>query len=284
MLGFYNINKPTGATSTQMVSIVKRVTHQKCGHLGTLDPMASGVLPVAVGKATKLFDWFLNKDKKYFAIGNFGVLTDTLDSEGKIEVRETVSITKEQIDIVINQFKGEICQIPPKYSSVCINGRKAYDLARDGKDFVMPTRKVNIYNLECVKEIGKNLFAFEIHCSAGTYVRSLILDIAQKLGTVATTVCIIRKYSGAFNIAESYTPEQIINGEAKLTLVEEVINLPKLEFSMQLADKLLNGQTLKTNQDNGQYLCYTNNRFMGIAKVDNKKIKIEINMWENSND
>ena len=284
MLGFYNINKPTGATSTQMVSIVKKSTKQKCGHLGTLDPMASGVLPVAVGKATKLFDWFLYKDKQYFAIGLFGVKTDTLDAEGKVEQKQQVNISKQQIDNVVCRFNGEIKQIPPQYSSISINGQRAYDLARAGKDFQLPTRKVNIYNLKCTKQVGQNLFAFNIHCSAGTYVRSLILDIAQKLGTVATTVCIIRTASGLFNIHNSYTPEQIVNGQAKLTQVHEVIDLPRIDFTKDVANKLLNGQTLKANQKNGEYLCYTNNTLMGIAKVNSEKIKLEINMWENAND
>lgn len=284
MLGFYNINKPTGATSTQMVSAVKRATRQKCGHLGTLDPMASGVLPVAVGKATKLFDWFLNKDKQYFAIGLFGVQTDTLDAEGKIEKKEVVNVTKEQIDNIISSFRGEIQQIPPLYSSISINGQRAYDLARSGKDFQLPTRKVQIYSIECSEQVGKNLFAFNIHCSAGTYIRALILAIAQKLGTVATTVCIIRKASGAFKLETAYTPEEIMSGQAKLTHVHEVIDLPRLDFNDAIASKLLNGQTLKTSQQNGEYLCFTNNKLMGIAKVNGGKIKIEINMWENAND
>lgn len=284
MLGFYNINKPTGATSTQMVSLVKRVTHNKCGHLGTLDPMASGVLPVAVGKATKLFDWFLNKDKKYYAIGLFGVLTDTLDAEGTVQQKQEVEVTKQQIDNIIHNFKGKIQQKPPLYSSVSINGSRAYDLARQGKDFQLPTRSVNIYNVECAGQIEKNLFAFNIHCSAGTYVRSLILDIAKKLGTIATTVCIIRMASGPFNMDTSYTPEQITNNQAELITIDKVIDLPKINLQSDLANKLLNGQAPKISKENGKYLCYTNNTVMGIAKVEDSKIKLEINLWENAND
>lgn len=208
MSGFYVINKPTGANSTKMVSLIKHTTKHKCGHLGTLDPMAGGVLPVAVGKATKLFDWFLHKDKKYFAIGLFGVETTTLDSEGEIVQRQQVDIRKEQIDNIIDNFKGKIEQIPPRYSSVSINGNRAYDLARSGENFALPTRSVEIYDLKCTSQLDTNLFAFEVHCSAGTYIRSLILDIAKQLDTIATTVCIIRTASGAFSLDITYTPEQ----------------------------------------------------------------------------
>ncbi len=284
MLGFYNINKPTGANSTAMVSAVKRITGSKCGHLGTLDPMASGVLPVAIGKATKLFDWFLNKDKHYFAMGLFGVLTDTLDAEGKVEQKRNVEISKEQIDSIIDSFKGKIKQTAPVFSAISVNGKRAYDLAREGQIVDMPTRDVNIYDLECTNKVGKNLFAFNIHCSAGTYVRSLILDIAQKLGTVATTVCIIRTGSGAFNIQNSCTIDELSADSAKLISVDSVINLPKLNFDKTLTQRLLNGQTLIKECPNGEYLCYNENNLIGIAKVQKNRLKIDINLWENTND
>lgn len=265
-----------------MVSLIKRTTKQKCGHLGTLDPMAGGVLPVAVGKATKLFDWFLQKDKKYFAIGLFGVETSTLDSEGEIIQRQQVDIQKAQIDNIIDNFKGEIEQIPPRYSSISIDGNRAYDLARSGANFDLPTRKVNIYNLKCTRQLDKNLFAFEIHCSAGTYVRSLIYDIAKKLDTIATTVCIIRTASGAFSLDMAYTPEQIKNNQAKLIKIEEIIDLPNIVVDRQTADRLLNGQTVKTKCKNGKHLCYVNNQLLGIIRAENSRIKIDINLWEDN--
>ncbi len=284
MSGFYVINKPTGANSTKMVSLIKHATKQKCGHLGTLDPLASGALPVAVGKATKLFDWFLHKDKKYFAIGLFGVETSSLDSEGEITQRQQVDIKKEQIDSIIDDFKGKIEQIPPLYSSVSINGNRAYDLARKGENFELPTRTVEIYDLKCTKQLDKNLFAFEIHCSAGTYVRSLIYDIAKKLNTVATTVCIIRTASGAFSLDMAYTPQQIKNNQAQLVEIEEVVDLPKIGVDKQTSDRLLNGQTIKTRCKNGNYLCYVDKKLLGIVNVKNEYMKIDINLWENAND
>lgn len=284
MIGFYVVNKPTGANSTKMVSIAKRATKQKCGHLGTLDPMASGVLPIAVGKATKLFDWFLQKDKRYFAIGKFGVQTDTLDSEGSVQIRQEVDIQKQQIDQVLSLFKGEILQTPPLYSSISINGTRAYDLARKGDNFEVPSRKVHIYDIQCTQKIDKNLFAFELHCSAGTYVRSLILDIAKKLNTVATTVCIIRLSSGAFDLSMTSTPEEIENCEAKLIDIKDVIALPHLSVSEDVARRLLSGQTVILNAKNDKYLCYFGQKLIGIVVAKNNHIKIDINLWEDTND
>lgn len=284
MLGFYNVLKPTGQNSTKIVSAVKHVTGQKSGHLGTLDPMAGGVLPVAVGKATKLFDWFLNKDKKYFAIALFGKLTDTLDSEGVVELNQDVDIKKTQIESILPEFCGEIEQIPPKFSAININGKRAYDLAREGKQVEMPLRKVNIYSLS-VEEISKNMFGFNIHCSAGTYVRSLMLDIAKRLGTVATTVCIIRLVSGKFNLSNACTLDELDNGSAKLIKIEDVIDLPKIEINDLKKQRLLNGATISVSKEDGQYLCYSSSKLLGIVKVTNNQIlKLDVNLWEDAND
>ena len=269
--------------STQVVSKVKWLTKQKCGHLGTLDPMASGVLPVAVGKATKLFDYFLSKDKEYFAISKFGIETDTLDSEGKIVRTSNKVIQKTQIDKVIPQFLGKIDQIPPKYSSVKVSGAAAYQLARAGKNIKLPSRKVEIYNLACQK-LKTNLFAFKIHCSAGTYVRSLVSDIAKAVGSVATTVCIIRTRSGKFDISNSSTLQELESGNVKLVSVAEVVDLPKIVANNEQCQKLLAGQTIETTCQDGDYLCYYNSNALGIVQSKDKQLKVKINLWEYSND
>ncbi len=285
MVGFYNIIKPTGLSSAQAVAKVKKITSQKCGHLGTLDTAASGVLPVAVGKATKLFDWFLNKDKTYFAIGLFGVLTDTLDSEGVVINRQFVDVKKTQIDKVLSKFCGKITQYPPIYSAININGQRAYDLAREGKTIDLPPREVNIYSLIC-KQLDKNLFSFNIHCSAGTYVRSLILDIAKEIGTFATTVCIIRTDSGGFNLPNATTLEDLQNGKGKLIKVDEVVNLPKIELDQSQKNKLINGQIISVDFNQGKVLCVYNEKIVGIAEIDyHHMLKLEVNLWEEeSND
>ena len=281
MIGFYNINKPVGMGSASVVSKIKRITKAKCGHLGTLDPMATGVLPVAVGKATKLFDYFLNKDKRYFAIGKFGVLTDTLDSEGKVIKRDNKKITLQDINSVINEFVGEISQVPPIYSSVNVDGKRAYDIARSGKEIELNPRKINVYSLSAQEYSNEDCFSFEIHCSAGTYVRALIRDIAEKLGTVATTVCIIRTASGPFKIEDSYLLEDVENGDAKLIDIADVIDLPKHEILEEEKIKLLNGMNVKINLNDGESLCYYKGNIIGIVETKQGYSKIKINLWEN---
>ena len=218
MIGFYCINKPTGMGSTKVVSSVKKFTKQKCGHLGTLDPAASGVLPVAVGKATKLFDYFLSKDKEYFAICKFGVETDTLDAEGKVVSTNNRIIKKMQIEQVLKQFLGEIYQIPPNYSSIKVDGKASYKLAREGKSVEHKSRKIQVFSISC-EQIEQNLFAFVVHCSAGTYIRTLISDIAKAVGSVATTVCIIRTKSGSCDISQSVTIDELENAIAATRII-----------------------------------------------------------------
>lgn len=203
--GFININKPTGMTSFEVVGQIKKALKVKhIGHLGTLDPAASGVLPIAIGKATKFFDFFLKKDKEYIALAEFGVQTDTLDSFGNItKIDDERVITDNEISRVLPKFIGKIEQTPPKFSAVKINGKKAYELARENKDFEIKKRQIEVFNIKFQPKTTKNAFLFDIHCSAGTYIRTLICDIANSLGTVATTSVIIRKRSGLFDINSS---------------------------------------------------------------------------------
>ena len=279
MLGVYVINKASGDNSTSVVSKIKHITGEKCGHFGTLDPLASGVLPVAVGKATKLFDYFLSKDKEYYAIGKFGIETDTLDSQGEIIKTDNKKITLDQINKVLSQFVGKIVQIPPKYSAININGKRAYDMARNGENFDIKPRQIEIYGLTAEK-YDENMFSFEIHCSAGTYVRMLISDIAKAVGTIATTVCIIRRASGDFLLKNSYTLSQVEKGEAKLLSVDKFLNLPTIKLNKTVATKLLNGQTVATEITKEKTLCYFGNKPVGIVATKNQKSKIDINLWE----
>ena len=159
--GFVNIIKPTGMTSSDVVLKVKRILGtKKVGHLGTLDPAASGVLPIAVGRATKFFDYFLSKDKVYVASVIFGIETDTLDSFGKVLNTQSSEVSLEQINSVLYKFIGEIEQIPPKFSAIKINGKRAYDLARESADFEIKPRKINIYSIKAQSLPNKNEFLF----------------------------------------------------------------------------------------------------------------------------
>lgn len=272
MIGFYNVLKPTGVSSGFVVNKIKRITNEKVGHLGTLDPSASGVLSIAVGKATKFFDYFLNKDKEYVALAKFGVLTDTLDSDGTVIEKDNVNVSLEDIEKIIPKMCGEILQIPPIFSSKNVNGERAYDLARQGKDVVLEPKKVQIYSIKVEKMHQNNLFRLKIHCSSGTYVRSIVRDIAKELGTNATTVCIIRTASGKFKIDESVTLDDIAeNKEKHLIKINSILNLPEIKLDEKQAKDLFSGKEILLDKDDGEYLSFYKSEEFSVLKVENKK-------------
>lgn len=272
MIGFYNILKPTGVSSGFVVNKIKRITNEKVGHLGTLDPSASGVLSIAVGKATKFFDYFLNKDKEYVALAKFGVLTNTLDSDGEILKSEDVQVSLEDIKKVLPSLCGKIDQIPPIFSSKNVNGERAYDLARQGKQVVLEPKKVQIYSIKAEKLTQNNLFRIKIHCSSGTYVRSIIRDVAEKMGTVATTVCIIRTRSGKFEISDSITLDELAeNPEKHLIKINSILNLPEIELSLLQAKDLFSGKEIMLDRDDGEYLSFYQGEEFSVLKIENKK-------------
>jgi tRNA pseudouridine55 synthase len=203
--GFVNINKPIGWTSSDVVVKVRGILQKHAGkkltvgHLGTLDPQAQGVLPIAVGKATQLFDGYLKKRKKYVAEFTFGETTDTLDSEGEIKFHEPFVIYEDILRRVLNQFRGKIMQVPPAYSAKLVGGKRAYDLAREGKNFELDAKEVEIFSLNA-ENLRGNKADFYIECSAGTYIRSLARDIAKVLGTVGYMSKLKRTQVGEFLI------------------------------------------------------------------------------------
>lgn len=281
MLGFYNVLKPTGVSSGFVVNKIKKATHQKVGHLGTLDPAASGVLTVAVGKATRFFDYFLNKDKEYIAIALFGKETDTLDAEGEIIRTCDKKVNLSDIEKVIKTQVGEIDQMPPLYSSKSVNGIRAYDAARKGIEIELKPKKVQIYDIKAEKTHQNNLFKLKIHCSAGTYVRSIVRDIAYALNTVATTVCIIRTKSGAFEIKDSVTLEEIFeNKEKHLIKINDILHFPEIELSETLKKDLANGKQVEINKPDGKYLCYYNGKEFSVINIENNLAKNEIYLYE----
>lgn len=281
--GFVNIFKPTGMTSFDVVKKVKKALNiKRVGHLGTLDPAATGVLPIAVGSATKFFDYFLNKDKVYLAMVKFGVLTDTLDSYGKVIVKEDISITSEQVKQILPNFVKPQLQVPPKFSAVKVAGKRAYELARNGEEFEIKPKKIEVYDLELIKQQDKSLFLFKAHVSAGTYIRTLFEDIAKALGTHATTPMIIRTRSGCFNIDESVTLEEFSEA-LKVTSVEEIFKtLPKFDLNESLSKKILNGVKVSTTEfaaefennkkvqnltENDEFLLKFQEKVVGIYKI-----------------
>lgn len=283
MIGFLNILKPTGVSSGFVVNKVKKITGEKVGHLGTLDPSASGVLSIAVGKATRFFDYFLNKDKEYIALAKFGILTDTLDSDGKILALENRQISLDEIQSVIPLLVGEINQIPPIFSSKNINGERAYDLARQGKDVVLQPKKVQIYGIEAEKTAQNNIFRLKIHCSSGTYVRSIVRDIAEKLGTIATTVCIIRTASGRFKINETITLEELAeNPEKHLISINEILQLPEISINDLQAKDLFSGKEICISSNDGEYVAFYKGKEYSLLEVKNQKASNKIYLSKES--
>ncbi len=208
------LNKPTGMSSSLAVQIVKRtIKPNKIGHMGTLDPLGSGVLVLGINKGTKLFDEFLNKVKTYRAVFSFGIETDTLDSEGVVINKCDTNISLEQVKECCKNFVGEFDQIPPKYSAKKVNGKKAYNLARQGEEFELKTRHITIYSCDVLYQVGNNTFMFEITCSGGTYIRSLCRDIAYSLSTYGTMLAIIRTRCADLTLKQAYTLEEIKSGK-----------------------------------------------------------------------
>lgn len=275
---FLVVNKPKGWTSFDAVNKIRHLTKVKrVGHLGTLDPMATGVLIVALNKATKLFDLMQEKQKTYVANFLFGTLTDTLDATGKVLEEEKVNINLKQIEAVLPKFIGKINQVPPKYSAKSVNGTRAYDLARAGKEFELSAKQVEIFNLK-VLGFKNNLLKLEICCGSGTYIRSLGRDIAERLGTVATMTELIRTKIGKFDLSDTInlddlTIEQI---EANLKSVDEVLGYPAINLTEQDEFKLLNGQTIEICKDDGYYLLRSGKTAQAVVKISKNMAKMAI--------
>ena len=271
--GFFNVDKPSGITSGTVVNKCKWLCGVPCGHMGTLDPLASGVLPVGVGKAARLFDYFLDKEKEYIAKFTFGVTSNTLDSTGELTAQGHIP-TANEIARVLPDFVGDIMQIPPKYSAKNVNGQRGYDLARKGVEFELAPKKVRIFGVELVGEAEEeNTFVFKINCGGGTYIRSLARDIALKLGTSAVMSALNRTQSGVFTqkdaIPFSLLEQDLPVAELEKYLIptESVLPFEKLCVSATDEEKLLRGLSVNANQADGLYKLYTGDAFYGVAEV-----------------
>lgn len=276
--GIILVNKESGFSSNQVVGKVKYLLKaNKAGHLGTLDVLGRGLLPITLGRGTKLFDYFLNKDKVYQTIFEFGFATTTLDREGEITDKNDVEVSLEQLQNVCQKFIGKQDQLPPIYSAKKINGKKAYELARAGKSVDLKPKQIEIYDLKVLKQIEKNKFLLEVHCSSGTYIRSLCRDIASSLSTFGVMQDILRTKCGSFDIKESFTIEDIEQGKYKIIPLDIVFDYEKL--LTYEADKLLNGQLINTDYQDGIYRIYTDNSlFLGIGNVKNKRLKLDMRL------
>ena len=277
--GFFNLDKPSGLTSSTLVNKCKWLTGVPCGHMGTLDPLASGVLPVGVGNATRLFDYFLEKDKEYIAEFTFGETSDSLDSTMET-VKGGFVPTEEEIVGVLSSLCGEVEQMPPKYSAKNVNGQRSYDLARAGVAFELTPKKVRIDEITLIgKSQNANAYNFRIRCGGGTYIRSIVRDMAEKLGTIGLMSGLRRVQSGYFTIENaipfSYLEKDPSLDELKKWLIptEKVLPYPTLNLSGKAEMRFFNGVAVEVDEADGLYKIYKDERFYGIAEVKDGKAK-----------
>lgn len=278
MDGFINILKPQGPTASDMVVRLKKILNQKkIGHLGTLDPGACGVLPIAVGKATKLFDYLAFKRKKYRAFFTFGKTTDTLDSYGALIKEKEFAFDSQELDRALKSMCGEQMQVPPIYSALSVGGTRAYKLARKGTELDLPPRRISIYSFELVRRVEENVFCFDIECSGGTYIRSICRDLADRLGTVGYMSGLIRLASGIFSIADSCTLQEVQDNFEEFLLP---VTYPLSELKICHIDEchyknLSNGVKIKTNMPEiDLFKVYCKGEFWGVGRNEGGFLKI----------
>ena len=283
MHGIINIYKPCGMSSHFVLTLLKKnIGLKKLGHLGTLDPMACGVLPVLVNKGTKLFDFYLNKTKTYRAIFTFGQETDTLDSEGKIVKFCDYIPSKEEIEKAIKCFIGKNLQMPPNFSAKKVHGKKAYNLARSGETFELKSKEIEIFDFKYINQINKNSFLFEIKCSSGTYIRSIAKDLGAKLNSCAFMSALIRVESGEFDILHSTNINDLTN-ENVFDKINKLENLLKkfetINLNKNLFKQISNGVKIKIERENQDNLIvYCNKQLIGIANIKDGLLSIKTNL------
>lgn len=246
--------------------------------MGTLDPMASGVLPVAIGKTTRLFDYLLDKEKIYIAEFEFGYETDTLDAEGQIIKRTEKLPTEEEIIKILPSLTGVIEQIPPVFSAKKVDGKRSYDLARHGETVTLQPKKVEIDSIKLLEKTADNRLKFEIVCKGGTYIRSICRDMAYALKSFATMVELERVKSGIFTAENSVSLEELTTSEdVKSFLIpsDSAVSLDKINLSDKVTADLLNGRIALVNNSDGLYSVYHDKEFLGVGEVNGGRIKLK---------
>jgi tRNA pseudouridine55 synthase len=285
--GIINVLKPPGMTSFDVVGFLRGVLKtSKIGHTGTLDPAAVGVLPVCVGRATKIIEYMTDKDKVYRAEMTLGISTDTQDGLGNIIRERPVNVLGDEIVRVFNDFTGKQKQIPPMYSAVKINGKKLYELARKGITVERKPRDIEIYFLKILNVFHDNRVLFDVGCSKGTYIRTLCSDIGEKLGTGAHMSFLVRLDAGGFNIKDSLTVEEIEEYLSKGILARYVTPIDKAfsNYRFKVLDehqekKLLNGCIIELTGESfidGELIRMYNmaNVFIALGTVTIKSGKV----------
>lgn len=289
--GIIVINKPKNYTSHDVVAKVKKLLNiKKVGHTGTLDPNATGVLPLLLNSGTKLSKYLIEHDKEYEVTLKLGIRTDTLDGEGKVlekkEVDRKMLENTKQIEKVLNSFTGKQTQVPPMYSAIKVKGKKLYEYARRGENVEVQPRQIEIYNIELQKvDIKKQEIEFKVQCSKGTYIRTLCEDIATKLGTIGYMKELNRTKVGKFGIEEAITIEKLEEyienkkyEDLNIITMEELLKeKEKIVLNEKNLEMFLNGVKIKIENKTGIYRIYNENKqFIGTGVVQENKLKRDV--------
>lgn len=287
MDGIVNVLKPPGMSSSNAVYDLRRLFQEKrAGHLGTLDPGAAGVLPVCLGRATKLFDYLVDKEKSYIFEMTFGLSTDTQDAYGAVTGSGEACVAQEAITAVLPSFVGEQQQTAPLYSALKVGGRKMYDLARAGEAVAPKTRPITIYALELIDQPSPSRALLSVRCSRGTYVRTLAEDIAGRLGTCAYLSMLLRTATGPFTVEQARTIAELEAlyaagrlSEALISCEEALAHLPALRLDVSRRAAALNAlETCVPQQPDGPVRLYAED-FLGIGRVEKGSVKLVVHLY-----
>ena len=285
--GIVTVLKPPAMSSSDVVVDVRKIYGTKrVGHLGTLDPEAAGVLPVCVGRAVRLFDYLVDKQKTYLAEIAFGAATDTQDAQGTVVATSEETVTEDMLNAVLPRFTGRILQTPPMYSALKFNGQKLYDLALSGKEIPDKTREVEIPSLLCAGTRGRNRFLIEVVCSRGTYIRTLCADLGAALGVPAHMAFLLRTASGPFTLDRAYTIAELAErketgrlAETLTSCEEAVAYLPRLDLRSDRRKPAVNGLPTHLNAADGIYRIYCGT-FLGIGTVHSGDALLKVHLYE----
>ena len=272
MNGIVIIDKPQDWTSQDVVSKLRGVLHTKrIGHGGTLDPMATGVLPVFVGRATRGVEFFEHAEKTYETVLQLGITTDTEDITGTVLEEKEVAVTQEKLEAVLANFRGEIQQIPPMYSALKINGQKLCDLARKGKEVERKPRTITIFELECLG-FADHQVRLRVRCSKGTYIRTLCKDIGEQLGCGGCMAQLRRVTAGAYSIGEAVPLQKLVESENPESFLRPVDSMfvayPQVVLTPKQETRCRNGNAFSVDMAEGTYRAYSQQgEFLMLAQV-----------------
>lgn len=285
MNGFVLINKPCGMTSFKVTGAVKHKTGEKrCGHAGTLDPLATGVLPVMIGRATRLIDLIDDNKKVYKASLVFGMTTDTLDCDGEVLTDQPVNVTEADIREALKNFEGEITQIPPMYSALSKDGVKLYELARKGIEVERSPRKATVYSIELLSFDGIDTAEILVECSKGTYIRTIIDDLGVMHHCGAYMNRLERVRGSGFSIEQCISLDEFMEkdlSETVITADKAVKNYPSVNVSPNQAKRFCNGNELdlkrvKIKENSIYYRVYSEGEFLGLGEIKNDSLKPKV--------